>query len=274
MEVHVTSLDERAAGLLESGGIWDLVARYERSFFIARHPDGALLSVVRHDLPDGPYTVRLDDRGPRDMRLIDTPPHLDRDDARRWRSPRVLPSEAVDRTELTRRFLVLGRILDQADSSRVGAAALIPAAACRALEDAFAADDPAGAAAAAVPIAGLGPGLTPSGDDLLVGALATHAWAEAAGFGGTGGVRTAIAMAAAPLTSRLSGQLLIAAAAGDVTAPLAGLLAAVLRRGGSFPPDVSAVLAIGATSGSDLVVGVRICGRALARRSVLGDTTR
>lgn len=274
MEVHVTSLDERAAGLLESGGIWDLVARYERSFFIARHPDGALLSIVRHDLPDGPYTVRLDDRAPRDMRLIDAPPHLDRLGARSWRSPRVQPSEAVDRTELARRFLVLGRILDQADSRQGGAAALIPTDACLALEDALAADDPGQAAAAAVPIAGLGPGLTPSGDDLLIGALATHAWAEAAGFGGNVEMRTAIAMAAAPRTSRLVGQLFVAAAAGDVTAPLAGLLSAVFRRGGSFPPDVSAVLAIGATSGSDLLVGVRICGRALARRSVPGDPTR
>ncbi len=269
MEVHVTSLDERAAALLESGGAWALVANYERSFFLARQPDGALVSIVRHDLPDGPFTARLDPAAPADLRSIAVAPRVSHDGARTWRPQRVPPAEAVEPPELVRRLGALDAIVERVGGGETptGAALVVPVADRLVLEGALAREDPAGAAGAAARIAGLGPGLTPSGDDLLVGALALHAWAEAAGLGGGRSLRDAIVDAAGPATSRLSGQLLIAAADGHVTAPLAALLGALLRRSGPFPPDVAGVLAIGATSGADLLLGVRTCGRALARQS-------
>ena len=72
-------------------------------------------------------------------------------------------------------------------------------------------------------------------------------------------------LAARPAVVSLARQLLTAAAEGHVTAPLAGLLGAVLRRSGPFPPDVAGVLAIGATSGSDILLRLRACARARAR---------
>ena len=116
-------------------------------------------------------------------------------------------------------------------------------------------------------IAGLGPGLTPSADDLLAGALAFHAWAEAAGHAGIGAeFRAAVSEAAAPHTTRLAGQLLRAAASGRVAAPVAALLSSIFRRAGSFPPDLAPVLAIGETSGADMLAGIRLAGCAQRRR--------
>jgi hypothetical protein len=147
-----------------------------------------------------------------------------------------------------------------------GARAVLPRSILAGLEDAITSDDAEATAAAAAAIAGLGPGLTPSGDDVLIGLLATHAWAEAAGFAGDPALRRAVVDAAAPRTTRLAAQLLAAAADGCVTAPLTNLLASVYRRGRRRAPDVAAVLAIGGTSGADMLMGVLLCGRALVER--------
>ena len=140
------------------------------------------------------------------------------------------------------------------------------------LETALSRDDRSKATGVAARIAGLGPGLTPSGDDLLAGALGFHAWAEAAGHAGTGGpMRAAISDAAVPRTTRLAGQLLRAAAGGHVAAPVVALLSSIFRRDRAFPPDLAPVLAIGETSGADMLAGIRLAGRAqLQRRRLEG----
>ena len=84
MAVRVVSLDSRASDLLDGGASWSLAARFERALILARDPDGALISVVRFDVPDGPYTVRLDRSAPRDLRVFDAPPRLDLRSAVRW----------------------------------------------------------------------------------------------------------------------------------------------------------------------------------------------
>jgi len=248
------------------GGSWDVVGRYERSFFIASRDSGTLLSLVRGDLPNGPYTVRLDKRAPRDMRTLATTPLITWREALTWRPRMVSPAEAAAVAELARRAADLELLLATNEGGSQGARTVVPAADAAALERAIAADDATAAAAAAAPIAGRGPGLTPSGDDLLAGLLAVHAWAEAAGLGGAPGLRGAVANASVPRTTRLAGQLLDAAADGCVTAPLADLLTAILRRDGRFEEAVPGVLAIGATSGADLLFGVEVGARAIARR--------
>jgi hypothetical protein len=267
MELQIASLDEEAARLLDSEVSWRLVARFERAIVISRTTDDAMLSIVRNDVADGPYTARLTRLAPPDLRRLDRPPRMDRSDAAPWRAEPVLAADAVDRTELSRRLAVLDAIADRVASPDHGYRAVIPTTDLEALETALARGDAATAAIIAARIAGLGPGLTPSGDDLLAGALAFMSWAEVAGQWVDGArVRSAIRRAAVPRTTRLAGQLLTAAARGHVAAPLAGLLASLLARDATFPPGLASLLSIGATSGGDMLGGVRMAGRAYRRR--------
>jgi hypothetical protein len=99
---------------------------------------------------------------------------------------------------------------------------------------------------------GLGPGLTPSGDDFLVGALAlldalTERKAHAA-------LARAIAAAPRGLTSPLSEYLLRAAAAGHVGEPLCRAVSAVIS--GMADAAVASIRNIGHSSGWDMLVGV------------------
>jgi hypothetical protein len=107
---------------------------------------------------------------------------------------------------------------------------------------------------------GLGPGLTPSGDDFLVGALAVlDALAERKAL-----AALAHAIAAAPrgLTSPLSGYLLRAAAAGHVGEPLCRAVSAVIS--GMAGTAVAAIRNIGHSSGWDMLVGVMSALRVVA----------
>jgi hypothetical protein len=265
--LHATSLDDAAARALKTSSSWSLVASFERALILSGDGDASLVSVVRHDVPDGPYTIRLDPSAPHDLRTIDTAPQLDVALATRWSVAPVTRSEAVDGTELRRRLAVLEVIGERADGSGRGWSEVVSPDDLYALETALATEDPDQGACVAARIAGLGPGLTPSGDDLLAGALAFHAWAEAAGHAGTGAAfRAAVSEAAVPRTTRLAGQLLRAAARGHVAAPVAALLSSIFRRGGTFPPDLAPILAIGETSGADTLAGIRLAGRAQRRR--------
>lgn len=264
MHVRVASLDRHSSDLLDVGGSWDLVGHFERAVIMARHPDGALISVVRNDIADGPYTVRLDSSAPRDLRVLEAPPDLDRGSAVPWTVEPVAPRDAVTHEELARRLAVLDVIAHRADGHHGGWDAVLAPLDLAALETALATGDSGAAADVAARIAGLGPGLTPSGDDLLAGALATHAWAEAAGLVAAGRrVRHAIGEAAGSRTTRLGSQLLGAAVDGEVATPLARLLDSLFRRIGTFPPDLAPLLAVGETSGADMLAGVRLAGRAL-----------
>jgi hypothetical protein len=99
---------------------------------------------------------------------------------------------------------------------------------------------------------GLGPGLTPSGDDFLTGALAIlDALAERQAH-----AALAHAIAAAPrgLTSPLSDCLLRAAAAGHVGETLCCAISAVIS--GAAETAVAAIRHVGHSSGWDMLAGV------------------
>jgi hypothetical protein len=111
---------------------------------------------------------------------------------------------------------------------------------------------PAEAGAAA--LAGLGGGLTPAGDDFIVGALLA-AWA---GLYGAGAERLGpgIVAAAVPCTTTLSGAYLRAAAHGECTALWHTLFAALQRS--DWPAAhtaVRALVSVGHTSGADALAG-------------------
>ncbi|HEV3396718.1 MAG TPA: DUF2877 domain-containing protein [Xanthobacteraceae bacterium] len=110
-------------------------------------------------------------------------------------------------------------------------------------------------------LVGLGPGLTPSGDDFLIGALAaldavrqtkTHA-----------ALGEAVAAAAPARTSPLSASFLRAAAAGHAGENLHALVAAVV--GGHLDAAAAAAGRIGHTSGWDTLAGVALTLRVVAK---------
>lgn len=112
------------------------------------------------------------------------------------------------------------------------------------------------AAAGACRLAGLGGGLTPAGDDFILGTL-LGAWA---GLYGPDAEKMAegIVAAAAPRTTTLSAAYLRAAARGECSAYWHDLFAALLRpalRAAGVPAALSALLAVGHTSGADALAG-------------------
>jgi uncharacterized protein DUF2877 len=120
---------------------------------------------------------------------------------------------------------------------------------------------------APVDLLGLGPGLTPSGDDLLCGALvALHA------IGRTDAGRdldAAIARSAPSATSRLSMSFLRAAAEGQGYAALHTMIVALLENR-TFARELEALARIGHTSGWDALAGAAIVLQAFSAAVIPG----
>jgi hypothetical protein len=131
--------------------------------------------------------------------------------------------------------------------------------AARLLRDAARRGDAAALARAARDLAGLGPGLTPSGDDLLAGFAA--AWAlvgESQGLVGESRrqVTDAICRGAARGASPLGRAWLEHACRGELLEPMTGFVEAFLaERIGSLEAAVRGALGVGASSGTDWMVG-------------------
>ncbi|MFI0349711.1 DUF2877 domain-containing protein [Actinomadura sp. 9N407] len=140
--------------------------------------------------------------------------------------------------------------------------------------------DLAGAVESAERIVGLGPGLTPSGDDILAGLLVSLRL-----IGGAAGqddravwladwLGAAVTADAGTRTTSLAATLLHCAASGGAGAEVAAVLRAVA---GHEPagPAVRRLLAAGHTSGADLAAGVHAgCRAALALRSLRSPAGR
>ncbi|TYC10948.1 DUF2877 domain-containing protein [Actinomadura syzygii] len=133
-----------------------------------------------------------------------------------------------------------------------------------------AAGDLAGAVEAAERIVGLGPGLTPSGDDILCGLLVSLRLVGGAvrhcrtGVWLADWLGAAVTADAGTRTTALAATLLHCAAAGGAGAEVAAVLRCVA---GHEPPGaaVRRLLAVGHTSGTDLAHGVLAgCRAALA----------
>jgi hypothetical protein len=118
-------------------------------------------------------------------------------------------------------------------------------------------------------LAGLGPGLTPSGDDVLAGFAAVLALLSpqlSADGASRKHIARIIADVAKPRTTALSAVLLKHAACGEVAEQLGSLLLSL-----SLPADASGVvlhnadrvLAFGASSGGDIMLGILLSLRSL-----------
>jgi hypothetical protein len=109
---------------------------------------------------------------------------------------------------------------------------------------------------------GRGPGLTPSGDDVLAGYLLA-----AGAFGlEIEQVRRAVAARAPQATSALSAQLLRHAARGEAVRELIELAAALTHPDAALSVVTARLLQVGHTSGAALAWGVLLAGEHAARR--------
>lgn len=167
--------------------------------------------------------------------------------------------------------------------ARAGEFAGLVAAAARPLPDVLAAPaaalragltagDRDGTGRAVHALLGLGPGLTPSGDDLVAGALVTARGLGTAAAGlaaAADGAASTIAACAHRRTPLISAGLLRHAAQGQCVPPLAAVITAL---GGSAPlgAPLAALLAVGHHSGSDLARGVALTLAAAAGASGCG----
>ena len=118
-------------------------------------------------------------------------------------------------------------------------------------------------------LAGLGPGLTPSGDDVLGGFAAIMALLStqvSTDFRSRKHIASKIASEAKPRTTKLSGALLEFASRGEVSEQLGTLLLTLMLPAEEFETVLKAadhVLAFGASSGGDTLLGMLLGLRAL-----------
>jgi hypothetical protein len=107
-------------------------------------------------------------------------------------------------------------------------------------------------------VAGRGPGLTPSGDDLLVGiVLALRLWPGIASSldGGAQAARDLLVNAAQPRTTRISSAYLETARQGQAAEPWHVLVTSLHRSPAETRRAVRRLLRIGETSGADTLTG-------------------
>ena len=158
----------------------------------------------------------------------------------------------------------LGDLIDHDGRSPLRPVARLAAPRLERLAAALCGGDPRMAATAAESLVGLGPGLTPSGDDALVGIAAAVTAMAAPGTLDAAFLGRAVDNDPTRTTA-VSSTFLRHAAAGEFSAVLHGLMAAFVG------PDPSALkltieqlVAFGATSGTDTLVGVLMGLDALA----------
>jgi hypothetical protein len=257
--MRVTAIGWRAhEALTGSAGLASVVAPLSSSFYAAAaghliwvggpgatmHPRAVLTS--ERAAPGEGATVRIavEDVTPWRPASLPSPSPSARDAARRLRESIVRVGEPRGLARLLTADGAGDLVLDKARSH------------VTALARACAADDASAFADTAQPLLGLGPGLTPSGDDFVGGALfarrvlvgMTPAW-EA--------VTTRLVADAATLTHPISARLLGDLAAGEAWAPLHDLATALTSENVGASVDAARrIAALGHTSGWDLLAGI------------------
>jgi Protein of unknown function (DUF2877) len=259
--VRAVRVGTGALAALHEGGEGDVVAWFPKACYVSL-PTG-LVALVAPDVEAGPVHAELDAALPRVRRgaragVVDR--GLEVDGWRigltggvEWRGP-LPPPHDVRASAAT---ILAGASSASASSSLLAEPFGAPAERARRRLLAGSLDD------AARLLVGLGPGLTPSGDDALAGVL--FALRAAAGEEAEASTRPA---AEAGETGPVSRGFLRWAARGQVLAPAHDLLVSAARRD---PVEASSaarrMAAVGETSGADFLLGLRWGMEAVAQRS-------
>jgi hypothetical protein len=170
----------------------------------------------------------------------------------RWWDPRVSPTDAV-------RDDVMARVARVEACTSSGGVSPLRAA--------LASVDPAAITERASEMLGGGVGLTPEGDDRLIGAMAAfrhvaRSLGRPAPVAMIDQMNAELVALARSSTTRLSATLLRHALVGEVAAPVGALLRALTGRG-ELASALYGCLAIGSSSGRALAEGV-VCGAVAA----------
>ena len=139
------------------------------------------------------------------------------------------------------------------------------------LIEALKAQDAAAIRASSQRLAGLGPGLTPAGDDMLMGTMYA-AWL-CLPAADCRPLVTRIGTTAAPRTTTLSAAWLQAAMRGEVTALWLAFLQSFIKKGGPWTASLSQILETGHSSGVDAIYGFRQTVAALGLPSAIEQPT-
>lgn len=241
---------------------------------------GRLVTLLSAHLPDQPQAVRLDtppefsfdEAGLRasdqaacregTLRLAGAALRVDLRGAAIWRDQAQAHLVDLNRPEVWRAFSAVRAVTEHYQPID-GPGILGPDAfqtARAALSEAARQLDAAGAERAALPLIGLGPGATPSGDDFLVGWLC-GLWSASAGEAGREAfcVETGTRIAGLGYrTTLISRSYLEQAALGRASRLLIGLIAAIAdgKSDGEIEAISAAALRVGHTSGRDTVIGL------------------
>jgi hypothetical protein len=262
-----------------------VLARFDSGLYLAVGAHHEVLPVVTSDALALPTSVRLPMRshavrwgvGPGDTVLVGASslhlgPHQVRV-VRRWRPSRVGPSAATVSGDRLGR---LAEELSRASAGGAGTAGIAGAMGTAGTADPALTGRSADVVQAALSgshhlvtalvegMVGAGAGLTPSDDDALCGVLLVL---RGAGAEEARALVDVAVGAADGRTTSLSASLLRSAAQGYALPAVADLVRAVLRDDRvALVPALAAVLAIGSSSGRDLVAGIAGAVRVLAAR--------
>ncbi len=261
------------AGLRSRDAAGTVLASFERSAYLDL--DGHIVAAASSELDPGPLTIGVSGFSAvrtvapgervvlRDGRLRIGRAVVDLGGARVWDPtlPQLPRDLAPDAMRGVREAVVNELHAHASRSSVVTRDGLVEALASglAAIAAFLSGESNPGAAAHAVAarIAGRGPGLTPSGDDLLTGIVyAITLWptmADAAG--GASRVRDLLVSAAVPHTTRISAAYLEAARQGWASEPWHALVRGIGQGPGAARAAVRRLLLIGETSGADALTG-------------------
>ncbi|HXF83001.1 MAG TPA: DUF2877 domain-containing protein [bacterium] len=227
-----------------------LVAAFERACYLEHA--GTLVAAVAPELLNGPLNLVV--APPSGVAFTDVPAGaavaLELHGATIWPAqlhpfdPPALPAALA-------RLTVIERVLRDAPPESL--AGRQPAKPLEELADALRRGDDALLRQAAGRLAGRGPGLTPSGDDALVGAMTALTMIRG---GGAARLRRAIARSAVGRTTRLSAAYLKAASRGEAGEAWHRLRDALAEgSAGQVEEAARGVMAFGETSGADMLAG-------------------
>ncbi|MGQ0548675.1 MAG: DUF2877 domain-containing protein [Armatimonadota bacterium] len=271
-----------------------VLATFERSAYLSLA--GRIVALASADLAAGPLTITVEDFGPLRAlspgaeialtggRLWLGPVAVHLDAARVWNPSLELRSDAMVDPALGARDAAIDEVLTGAPGDSIVALlrsrpparvrTTIHTGVLEGLERGLEAiaqllsgrgHGDAVAEIIARDVAGRGPGLTPSGDDLLIGILyALWIWPRLVGAGSAAAARTLIVDAARPHTTRISAAYLEAAGSGDAAEPWHALVRSFRQSPASTRAAVRRLLRIGETSGADALTGFCWAWRRLA----------
>lgn len=265
------------AGLRNRDAAGTVLASFERSAYLDL--DGRIVAAASGELDPGPLTIGLSEFSAvrtvapgeriilRDGRLRIGQAVVDLGCARVWDPalpplPKNLAPVAAPVAMKGVREAVVDELRARGSQSSVAARdGLLEALASglAAIAAFLSGESSSGAAAHAVAaqIAGRGPGLTPSGDDLLTGIVhAVTLWPKLAdAAGGASRVRDLLVNAAVPHTTRISAAYLEAARQGWASEPWHALVHGIGQGPDAVRAAARRLLLIGETSGADALTG-------------------